>query len=226
MWSDVDFTRGEITIRRNWSGVYRDSEPVFFTPSQNTPIRKIRMPEELVLSLKKWKLQCLPSKYYLVFPKSDERPQDRKTIWRVLGAAIRTANEKAADGEKLQRLTVHSLRYSFASIHLMNATPITEGVGDVGSRECQYHGRSIPISYRGCEQTQRRNSQLRCSTPTRTKPLAMSRTKPMKPLRLPTPEVSIPSCGTAMRKKGRLGAKLDTLRTLRRWKTYSGRGTH
>ena len=126
MWSDVDLTRGEITIRRNWSGTYRNGEPVFFTPKSKHSIRKIRIPDELVLVLKKWKLQCPPSKYDLVFPKSDGRPQDRKTIWRVLDGAIRAVNENSPDGEKLRHLTVHSLRHSFASIHLMNGTPITE----------------------------------------------------------------------------------------------------
>src|SRR5262249_54092966 len=29
MWRDMDFEQKEITIRRNWSGHYRDGEPVF-----------------------------------------------------------------------------------------------------------------------------------------------------------------------------------------------------
>jgi len=80
------------------------------------------------LALKKWKLQCPPSKWDLVFPKADGRPQDRKTTWRAMEAAIKKANEKIkGKGEKqLRRLTVHSLRHSFASIHLMNGTPIPE----------------------------------------------------------------------------------------------------
>jgi len=43
-------------------------------------------------------------------------------------AAIKKANEKIkGEGEKqLRRSTVHSLRHSFASIHLMNGTPIPE----------------------------------------------------------------------------------------------------
>jgi integrase len=44
-----------------------------------------------------------------------------------LDVAIKKANEKAKDeSEKLRRLTVHSLRHSFASIHLMNGTAIPE----------------------------------------------------------------------------------------------------
>jgi integrase len=57
---------------------------------------------------------------------SDGRPQDRKTTWRAFDAAIKKANENAREDQKLRRLTVHSLRHSFASIHLMNGTPIPE----------------------------------------------------------------------------------------------------
>ena len=45
---------------------------------------------------------------------------------RAFDAAIRKANEKATENKKLRRLTVHSLCHSFASIHLMNGTPIPE----------------------------------------------------------------------------------------------------
>jgi integrase len=47
-------------------------------------------------------------------------------IWRAFDAAIKKANENAREDQKLRRLTVHSLRHSFASIHLMNGTPIPE----------------------------------------------------------------------------------------------------
>jgi integrase len=127
MWRDVDFERKEITIRRNWSGHYRDGEPVFWTPKTKHSIRRVRIPDELCLALKKWKLQCPPSKWDLVFPKADGRPQDRKTTWRAMDGAIKKANEKAKDEKKkLRRLTVHSLRHGFASIHLMNGTAIPE----------------------------------------------------------------------------------------------------
>jgi integrase len=126
MWRDIDFEQSEITIRRNWSGLYRDGEPVFSTPKTKHSFRKLRNPGELSLALKKWKLQCPPSKWDLVFPRADGRPQDRKTTWRAFDAAIKKANENAREDQKLRRLTVHSLRHSFASIHLMNGTPIPE----------------------------------------------------------------------------------------------------
>jgi integrase len=133
MWRDVDFEQQEITIRRNWSGCYRDGEPVFWTPKSKHSIRKVRIPDELCLALKKWKLQCPPSKWDLMFPKADGRPQDRKTTWRAMDGAIKKANENAKnDKEKLRRLTVHSLRHSFASIHLMNGTSIPEVTSMLG----------------------------------------------------------------------------------------------
>jgi integrase len=126
MWRDMDFEQKELSVRRNWSGRYRDGEPVFWRPKTKHSIRKIRVPDELCLALKKWKLQCPPSKWDLMFPKADGRPQDRKATWRALDAAIKKANENAKESEKLKRLTVHSLRHSFASIHLMSGTPIPE----------------------------------------------------------------------------------------------------
>jgi integrase len=60
------------------------------------------------------------------FPRADGRPQDPKTTWRAFDAAIKKANENTREDENLTRLTIHSLRHSFASIHLMNGTPIPE----------------------------------------------------------------------------------------------------
>jgi integrase len=131
MWRDVDFDTKEINVRRSWSGRYRgdgeNREPVFWIPKSKHSIRKVRIPDELCLALKKWKLQCPPSKWDLVFPQADGRPQHRKTVWRAMDRAIKKANEnaKSAD-EKLRRLTIHSLRHSGASIHIMRGTPIPE----------------------------------------------------------------------------------------------------
>ena len=126
MWTDMDFDRKEITIRRSWSGRYRDGEPIFWIPKSKRSVRTLQVPDELCLALKKWKLQCPASKWNLMFPKPDGRPQDRKATGRAMDAAIKKANEHATANETLRRLTIHSLRHSFASIHLMNGTPIPE----------------------------------------------------------------------------------------------------
>ena len=77
--------------------------------------------------LKKWKLQCPQSEWDLEFPQVDGRPNYRKTTWRDFVLAVKKANEQIPDNQKtLPRLTIHCLRHTFASIHLMNGTPISE----------------------------------------------------------------------------------------------------
>jgi len=48
MWRDIDFDQRKITIRRNWSGRYRDGEPVFSTPKTKHSIRKIHIGRALL----------------------------------------------------------------------------------------------------------------------------------------------------------------------------------
>jgi integrase len=125
MWRDLG--QDEIVIRRNWSDEYRDDAPVFWTPKTKHSVRRIPVSAELSLELKKWKLQCPPSKYDLMFPQADGRPQNRKAVWRAFDRTIKKANENVvAENEKLRRLTIHALRHTLASIHLMQGTPITE----------------------------------------------------------------------------------------------------
>jgi integrase len=127
MWRDIDFDKKEINIRRSWSGRYRcGEEPIFWIPKTKSFIRLVRVPDELCLALKKWKLQCPSSKWNLVFPQADGRPSHRKAVWRALNWAIKKANENKHADDKLRRLTVHRLRHSGASIHLMSGTPIPE----------------------------------------------------------------------------------------------------
>jgi integrase len=125
MWRDQG--EHDIIIRRNWADEYRDGEPVFSIPKSKHSTRRVPKPAELSLELKKWKLQCPPSKYDLMFPQENGRPRNRKAVWRAFDKAVKKANEKVEhESQKLPRLTVHSLRHSFASIHLMQGTPIPE----------------------------------------------------------------------------------------------------
>jgi|GEM_PF-1818003 len=71
MWRDQG--QAEIIVRRDWSDEFRDGEPVFSTPKTKHSIRRIPSSAELSLELKKWKLQCPPSKYDLMFPQADGR---------------------------------------------------------------------------------------------------------------------------------------------------------
>jgi integrase len=126
MWRDIDFDKKLINIRRSWSGRYRGEEPIFWIPKTKSSIRIVRVPDELCLALKKWKLQCPSSNWDLMFPQADGRPSHRKAVWRALNWAIKKANENKDADDRLGRLTVHRLRHSGASIHLMNETPLPE----------------------------------------------------------------------------------------------------
>ncbi len=118
-WGDIDFQERRLTIRRTWPDMYdKNGEPIFYLPKTKNALREIPIPEELVAALKRWKLQSPVSKWDLVFPKPDGRPEDRKTILRGLYRAIRKAG--------LKKLDVHALRHSYASIMLSQGAPITE----------------------------------------------------------------------------------------------------
>lgn len=92
MWPEVDFDGREISIIRSWENVYVNGLPHFTTPKTKKSIRKIPISDELVLALKKWKLQCPKSEWNLVFPQNDGRPQHRKTTWRAMRNAVRAVN--------------------------------------------------------------------------------------------------------------------------------------
>jgi len=118
-WGDVDFESEKVLIRRNRPDIYRDGEPVFYIPKSKNAVREIPIPSELVAILKQWKLPCPTSKWDLVFPKVDGRPQDRKTVLRGgLYPAVRRAGVK--------KLDMHALRHTYASILLSQRTPVTE----------------------------------------------------------------------------------------------------
>jgi integrase len=130
-WEDMDFDKKEVIVRRNWEGqfvknpntanelYFPDQMPVFTTPKTRSSIRRIPISDELILTLKKWKLKSPKSPWDLVFPRDDGQPYSRKRAWEALEAAT-----KASKVEK--RLKIHDLRHTFISLHLMMGTPIPE----------------------------------------------------------------------------------------------------
>jgi hypothetical protein len=129
MWSDVDFDKKEISVRRNWSGIYREDEPIFTTPKTKHSFRVIPIPDELCLALKKWKLQCPTSKWDLVFPKSDGQPQDRKATWRALDKSNQAG--KCKGNQRREALTP----YDSLAASLVREHPLSQWNTDPGS-EC------------------------------------------------------------------------------------------
>jgi integrase len=75
---------------------------------------------ELTAALKQWKIQCPNGDLDLVFPAPTGLPTHRSNVLRRgLYPALRHAGLRCVKG-------LHSLRHSFASILIMQGTPITE----------------------------------------------------------------------------------------------------
>ena len=118
MWRDIDWEKGTITVRRNWADRFRNGMPVFYTPKTKSSAREIPCEKELLGPLRKWQQECPPNRWGLVFPNEIGNPHYRKTVWRTYEKLVRAAG--------LQHRPIHSLRHSFASIHLMMGTSIPE----------------------------------------------------------------------------------------------------
>ena len=139
-WSDLDLHaadpdrtetgRGLVHIRRtfSWARVHREDDsgekgpiaPRTFAPKTRSGSRQIEIPREALLALKEWKLQCPPNESDLVFPGKNGEPMHRS---RPLVSILRPALKRC----RIQRrITIHGCRHSFASIHILNRTPLTE----------------------------------------------------------------------------------------------------
>jgi integrase len=123
-WADVDFDAGTIHFRRSLSWAKLPGEEkrakFFDTKTGKRGNRKLPCPAELVLTLKKWRLQCPKGELDLVFPTPAGLPQHRTRILEhVLRPALRGAGLN-------KRFHMHTLRHSFCSALLAQGTPPTE----------------------------------------------------------------------------------------------------
>ncbi len=123
-WDDVDLEGATVTIERtvSWAkprGTKDRATPRFYRPKTESSRRTIPLSAELVSALRRWKLACPPSPLDLVFPSTDGRPRHRSTITH---DGLRPALKAAG----LRRVTIHSLRHSFASGLIMQGRPVTE----------------------------------------------------------------------------------------------------
>jgi integrase len=123
-WVDINFDAGTIHFRRSLSWAKLPGEPsrarFFDTKTGKKGNRKIPCPAELVLTLKKWRLQCPKGELDLVFPNAAGQPQYRATMLdHVLRPALKAAGLNP-------RFHLHSLRHSFCSALLAQGTPPTE----------------------------------------------------------------------------------------------------
>jgi integrase len=123
-WVDVDFEASTIHFRRSLSWAKLPGEPTrakfFDTKTGKRGNRKLPCPAELVLTLKKWRLQCPKGDLNLVFPTPAGLPQHRT---RILQHVLRPTLERAGLD---QRFHMHTLRHSFCSALLAQGTPAPE----------------------------------------------------------------------------------------------------
>ena len=124
-WADIEMPDARpayIYIRRTLSWARSQGEtnrPRYYPPKTRAGIRRIPISPDLVLALKSWKLACPPSPDDLVFPTADARPLRRSNALRYgLWAALRRAG--------LRRVSMHSLRHSFASALISRGAAVTE----------------------------------------------------------------------------------------------------
>ncbi len=123
-WADVDFDAGSIHFRRSLSWAKLPGEPTrakfFDTKTGKKGNRKLPCHAELILTLKKWRLQCPKGDLDLVFPTKGGLPQHRtRTLEDVLRPAVAAAKIEG-------RYHMHTLRHSFCSALLAQGTPPTE----------------------------------------------------------------------------------------------------
>lgn len=123
-WPDVDFDAGTLHFRRSLSWAKLPGEETrakfFDTKTGARGNRKLPCPAELVLTLKKWRLQCPKGDLDLVFPTVAGQPWHRT---RILQHVLRPTLTRAGLD---RRFHMHTLRHSFCSALLAQGTPPAE----------------------------------------------------------------------------------------------------
>lgn len=110
-WGDIDWNSRQIHVRRAWK------EGVFTEPKTRNSIRRVDLPEFLVIDLKKWRLRCPKSELDLAFPNGAGNPESHSNLLtRGFYPALRRAG--------LRRIRFHDLRHRFASLMLANGEDI------------------------------------------------------------------------------------------------------
>jgi len=112
MWGDIDWNSRQIHVRRAWK------EGTFSEPKTRNSIRKVDLPDFLMLELKKWKLRCPKRELDLVFPNGSGNPQSHSNL--LARAFFYPALRRAG----LRKIRFHDLRHSFASLMLANGTDV------------------------------------------------------------------------------------------------------
>jgi integrase len=110
-WGDIDWNSRQIHVRRAWK------EGAFTEPKTRHSVRRVDLPESLVLDLKKWKLRCPKGELDLVFPNGAGNPDTHANLLqRGFYPALRRAG--------LRKIRWHDLRHTFASLMLASGEDI------------------------------------------------------------------------------------------------------
>jgi integrase len=124
-WADIEMPDARpayVYIRRTLSWARSAGEANrarYYPPKTRAGIRRIPISPDLVHSLKSWKLSSPPSQDDLVFATADGRPLRRSNALRYgLWGALRRAG--------LRRVSMHSLRHSFASALISGGAAVSE----------------------------------------------------------------------------------------------------
>ena len=116
-WDAIDLKAGTFDVRLNMQDG-DNGEPIFKAPKTKSGRRTLELSPPLLQDLRLWKLRCPPSARGLVVVNEIGNPLCRKSVSKLLDAAI--------DKAKVKRLTPHGLRHTFASLLIADGRPPSE----------------------------------------------------------------------------------------------------
>ena len=102
-WSDIDWDNNQIHIQRTFNN------QAWYDVKTETSDRKIDIGPAMMTELKKWKLACPPNKLNLVFPNEAGGPINHSNL-------VRRYFLPALENAKIDTITWHSLRHTYASL--------------------------------------------------------------------------------------------------------------
>jgi integrase len=110
-WGDIDWNSRQVHVRRAWK------EGAFTEPKTRSSIRRVDLPERLVLELKTWRLRCPKGEFDIVFANDAGNPMSHANLLqRGFYPALRRAG--------VRKIRFHDLRHTFASLMIANGEDV------------------------------------------------------------------------------------------------------